>query len=63
MEEIMIWIFQNNLFSPSFHTAKSWWGSSQFKLLNIDRLMCIIAIIIDYTDKLTVNQIKYTINH
>ena len=38
---------------------KSWWDSSQFKLLNIDRLVCII----NYTDKLKVNQIKYIINH
>ena len=36
--------------------------TSQFKLLNIDRLVCII-VIINYTDKLKVNQIKYIINY
>ena len=54
MEEIMIWILRYNLFSPSFHTTKSWWDSSQLKLLNIKkRVTCIIVIIINYTDKLS----------
>ena len=41
MEEIMIWILRNNLFSPSFHISKSWWDSIQLKLLNINRVACI----------------------
>ena len=61
MEETTIWILKNNLFNPSFHTSKSWWDSSQLKLLTIEKVTCIIVIIINYTDKL--NQIKYTINH
>ena len=35
----------------------------QFKLLTMKKVMCIIVIKIDYTDKLKVNQIKYTVNH
>ena len=60
MEEITIWIFRNNLFTNDFYTAKSWWDSSQFKLLTI-RKGCVYNS--DYTDRLKVNQIKYTVNH
>ena len=42
---------------------KSWWDSNQFKLLTMEKVMCIIVIKIDYTNKLKVNQIKYTVNH
>ena len=63
MEEITIWIFRNNLFTNDFYTAKSWWDSSQFKLLIMEKVMCIIVIKIDYTGRLEVNQIKYTVNH
>ena len=58
MEEITIWIFRNNLFTNDFYTAKLGWDSSQFKLLTIGKVVCIIVIKIDYTDKLKVNQIK-----
>ena len=37
--------------------------SSQFKLLTIEKVVYIIVIKIDYTDRLEVNQIKYIINH
>ena len=37
--------------------------SSQFKLLTIGKVMCIIVIKIDYADELKINQIKYTVNH
>ena len=63
MEEITIWIFRNNLFTNDFYTAKSWWDSSQLKLLIIEKVMYIIVIEIDYTDKFKVNQIKYTVSH
>ena len=52
MEEITIWIFRNNLFTNDFHMAESWWDSSQFKLLTMKKVICIIVIKIDYTDKL-----------
>ena len=58
MEEITIWIFKNNLFTNGFHAAKSWWDSSQFKLLTLAKVMCIIVIKIDYTNRSEVNQVK-----
>ena len=63
MEEITIWIFKNNLFTNDFHAVKSWWDSSQFKLLTLEKVVCIIVIKIDYTDRSEVNQVKYTINY
>ena len=63
MEEVTIWIFRNNLFTNDLYTAESWWDSSQFKLLTMEKVVCIIVTKIDYTDKLKVNQIKYTVNH
>ena len=63
MEEIMIWIFKI-IYSVLLSTQQNHDETLvNLKLLNINRLMCIIAIIIDYTDKLEVNQMKYTINH
>ena len=64
MEEIMIWILRYGLFSPSFHTTKSWWDSSQLKILTIEKVASIIVIIKkNYTDKLKLNQANCTINH
>ena len=51
MEEITIWIFKNNLFSPSFYTTKSWWDSSQLKILTIEKVTSVIIILINYTNK------------
>ena len=45
MEEIIIWIFRDSLFINNFYTAKLGWDSSQFKLLTIRKVMCIIVIV------------------
>ena len=62
MGEITIWMFRSNLFTNNSYTVKSGWDSGQFKLLTIEKIVCIAVIKVNYASELKINQTECAVN-